>query len=420
MYSYEDRIRAVKLYIKLGKRTGATIRQLGYPTKNALKSWHREYEQGRDLPVGYVRSRPKYSKEQKNMAARHYLDHGRCLAGTLKALGYPCRETLADWVDELYPKTRIRVVGKSAGVLRPEEFKQAAVIELCTRQASAQAVAQKLAVSRPTLYKWKNQLLGREAPASMKPNNDPPPDPERAELEQKVQSLQRDIRKLQLEHHLLKKANELLKKGLGVDLPLLSNQEKTRLVDALRDTYALPELFAELDLARSSYFYHRARLRGADKYADARLAITDVFERNHRCYGYRRMRAALGRQKFSLSEKVVRRLMRQECLVVAVKKRRKYGSYLGEISPAPDNLINRDFHATAPNEKWLTDITEFQLPAGKVYLSPMIDCGGADKTVLAPTIWIFVCSTFTFGILSGGSCTAATPRRPAGYLPKSG
>ena len=68
MYSYEDRIRAVKLYIKLGKRTGATICQLGYPTKNALKSWHREYEQGRDLPVSYVRSRPKYSGQQKKVA----------------------------------------------------------------------------------------------------------------------------------------------------------------------------------------------------------------------------------------------------------------------------------------------------------------------------------------------------------------
>ncbi|MDB5940226.1 MAG: Integrase, catalytic region [Polaromonas sp.] len=67
------------------------------------------------------------------------------------------------------------------------------------------------------------------------------------------------------------------------------------------------------------------------------------------------MRAALGRQKFSLSGKVVQRLMRQECLVVAAKKRLKYGSYLGEISPAPDNLINHDFQAAAPNEKWLTD-----------------------------------------------------------------
>ena len=48
MYSYEDRLRAVRLYIELGKRIGLTIRQLGYPTKNALKSWHHEYEQRLD------------------------------------------------------------------------------------------------------------------------------------------------------------------------------------------------------------------------------------------------------------------------------------------------------------------------------------------------------------------------------------
>ena len=51
MYSYEDRLRAVRLYIKLGKRVRLTIRQLGYPTKNALKSWHREFEKRDDLPT---------------------------------------------------------------------------------------------------------------------------------------------------------------------------------------------------------------------------------------------------------------------------------------------------------------------------------------------------------------------------------
>lgn len=45
-----------------------------------------------------------------------------------------------------------------------------------------------------------------------------------------------------------------------------------------------------------------------------------------------------------------------------------------EIGPAPDNLIARDFKAEQPNQKWLTDITEFQLPAGKVWLSPVVDC----------------------------------------------
>jgi transposase InsO family protein len=122
----------------------------------------------------------------------------------------------------------------------------------------------------------------------------------------------------------------------------------------------------------------------AEKYTEVRRAMADIFELNHRCYGYRRMRASLSRQRLRLSEKVVLRLMKQECLVVAKPKRRRYGSYLGEISPAPENLVNRDFTAVAPNEKWLTDITEFQIPAGKVYLSPMIDC--FDGLVISWTI----------------------------------
>ncbi len=55
-------------------------------------------------------------------------------------------------------------------------------------------------------------------------------------------------------------------------------------------------------------------------------------------------------------------------------KRKKYSSYAGEISPEVANIVNRDFHAEASNTKWLTDITEFSIPTGKVYLSPIIDC----------------------------------------------
>ena len=73
-------------------------------------------------------------------------------------------------------------------------------------------------------------------------------------------------------------------------------------------------------------------------------------------------------------EKVIRYLMKDENLVVKIKKRRKYNSYKGEITPAVENVIERDFYADAPNTKWLTDITEFHIPAGKVYLSPIIDC----------------------------------------------
>ena len=51
-----------------------------------------------------------------------------------------------------------------------------------------------------------------------------------------------------------------------------------------------------------------------------------------------------------------------------------HSSYQGEISEAPENLVKRDFHADSPNELWLTDITEFRIPAGRVRLSPIIDC----------------------------------------------
>ena len=79
-------------------------------------------------------------------------------------------------------------------------------------------------------------------------------------------------------------------------------------------------------------------------------------------------------QTLTNHEKVVRRLMREQNLSVRKVKKRKYSSYQGEITPAVENVINRDFHAEKPNEKWLTDITEFHIPAGKVYLSPIIDC----------------------------------------------
>jgi len=67
-------------------------------------------------------------------------------------------------------------------------------------------------------------------------------------------------------------------------------------------------------------------------------------------------------------------MMKEEQLVVPFMKKKKYSSYLGEIGPEVENVINRDFHAEKPNAKWLTDLTEFHISAGKVYLSPMIDC----------------------------------------------
>lgn len=115
-----------------------------------------------------------------------------------------------------------------------------------------------------------------------------------------------------------------------------------------------------------------------------RRSVTEIFRANKKCYGYRRIHCEFKRCGLTISEKVIRRVMAEEGLTVASTRRRRYSSYNGEVSPAVENLVQRDFHADAPNEKWLTDITEFQIPAGKAYLSPIIDC--FDGMVVSWTI----------------------------------
>ena len=287
------------------------------------------------------------------------------------------------WVREAFPEMKPAPNAAYGPGNHSDAVKQAAVAGLYSRQESARALAEKFGVSRPTLYAWKTQILGPEAPAMMKRKKSALP-PELEELERQRETLQRDIRELQIEHDLLKTASEMIKKELGGDLQSLSNREKTMLIVALKKRYKTPALLARLGLARSSYFYHRARMKQGDKYLPIRQALKEAFESNHRCYGYRRLKAYMKRESISISEKVVRRLMKQEALIVPKPKRRRYSSYLGEISPAPENIINRKFQAAAPNEKWLTDITEFHIRAGKVYLSPIIDC--FDGLVLSWTI----------------------------------
>lgn len=111
-----------------------------------------------------------------------------------------------------------------------------------------------------------------------------------------------------------------------------------------------------------------------DKYVNLRSKIREIFFDSGESYGYRRIYLILKRNYITVSEKVVRRLIKEESLIIKKVRIQKYSSYKGEITPAVPNLINRNFKASEPNQKWLTDITEFHIPAGKIYLSPIVDC----------------------------------------------
>lgn len=146
------------------------------------------------------------------------------------------------------------------------------------------------------------------------------------------------------------------------------------IADALKTKYPLPVLLKKLRMAKSSYYYQKKRFCFAEKHKDDCRVVTSIFRNNKERYGYRRIKVILNREGYVLSEKVIRRIMRENGLLVKCRSSRKYCSYKGEISPEVPNVIQRNFKADKPNQKWLTDVTEFSIPAGKVYLSPVIDC----------------------------------------------
>ncbi len=373
MYSREERMRAIELYFKYDKSAATVVRELGYPSRHLLPRWYKAYL--KEQETGVIRDRysrsPKYSSEQKVAAVKHYLEHGRNISRTIKKLGYPCRDVLRGWCKELSPGPRKRYSG---GIQYTQEQKKECVIALCSRDGSAKDVARKYGVTRAALYNWKNDLLGKGDSELLGRKKDKPLPDDKDALLSEIESLKHEIHRLKMEKAILEGTAEILKKDLGVDPKSLRNKEKALLVGTLTDEYPLQELLGFVGIARSSYFYHRRLASVSDKYASLRQHIIKLFDENSGRYGYRRIHALLAREATHVSEKVVRRIMAETNLVVIGKKKRKYSSYQGEAYPAAPNLIERNFHADSPNVKWLTDLTEFHIPAGKVYLSPIVDC----------------------------------------------
>jgi len=360
MYSYEERIKAVKLYIQYDLSAAATIRELGYPNRKMLVRWYREYLEKGDLHKRYIKS-SSYTLEQKKLAVNYYLEHGRNISSTARILGYPSREILTKWIDELAPGIRKVCIKRNTVVKFSKEQKMDAVIKLCTRKGSAASVANTIGTSRISLYNWKKELLGEEEVKPMAKSDKPSLPDKRDALLAEIESLDKEIYRRKMEIDVLKKAAEIIKKDQGIDRQNLTNREKTILIDALRMEYPLNKLLVMIDIPKSSYFYQKEAQKRPDKYSNLRTNVKEIFHENQSRYGYRRVHALIKNIGITVSEKIIRRIMKDLELVVPCKRKRKYNSYKGEISPSVDNVINRDFNADKPNTKWLTDLTDFHI-----------------------------------------------------------
>ena len=332
-----------------------------------------------------------YTKEQKERALKEFERLGSVQA-VVTLLGYPSRHTLYDWyrnkiadiadyhgsLDKEY-QIKQKYINAPNHPRNPDANLKLDAIKRCfSLGEGVEYVSRDIGYSRASIYSWyrKYQKFGVAGLMSSKKqikreNIDFNTEPSK---QQEISELQEQIKQLQMEVDVLKEALNLLKKDPGINITELKNREKAVIIDAVEDKYSLHQLLKCLCMAKSSYYYQRAVMKQSDKYVEIRIRIKIIFQENRNCYGYRLIHGELKKIGITVSEKIVRRIMKEEHLTVPTKRMKKYSSYKGEITPEVDNIINRDFHAEQPNTKWLTDITEFAIPAGKVYLSPVIDC----------------------------------------------
>ena len=420
-YTREQRRRAVELYVRYECCAADVIRELSYPSCEALRMWHRDWleEQRTGIPLTRGERYSRYTLEQKRAAVDHYLTHGRRASRTIRQMGYPSRTLPASWIDELAPGGRRLRHGPI-----PEELKREAVLKVASGEASSCGAAEGLGgVDSSVVRNWKRQLPGRTEGAAVAKDEpereDATPQADADALRGEIASLNADLERLRAERRVLeirlaimKGSVELVGKEPGADPDNPTSREKTILIKKVSEALGVnaESLLGEVGIARSTYYYQLKAMTRPDKDRGLLALVREAFENSKRRYGYKRIHLELRSAGIVVSAKRVMRLMTRHGMVPVFRSAKRYSSYRGEIGGAPANLVNRDFHAMNPNELWVPDITEFSIPAGKVYPSPMIDC--YDGMPVSWTIGTSLDAALANGMLEDACATLRPGRTP--------
>ena len=145
----------------------------------------------------------------------------------------------------------------------------------------------------------------------------------------------------------------------------------------LRHEHKLWLLLEVAELPRSTYYYHIRKENEPNKHLELQESIRAIVTEHKGRYGYRRVTLELRNRGFCRNHKLVMKLMRQMGLSSKVRLK-KYRSYKGNVGKIAPNLLERNFHADQPNQKWVTDVTEFSLFGEKLYLFPILDLYSED------------------------------------------
>ncbi|WP_222703010.1 IS3 family transposase [Fusobacterium animalis] len=301
---------------------------------------------------------------------------GETISSLAKA--FNIRESNIKYLIALIKKHGYNILREDKNRVYSKDFKLQAINRILINHESINSVAIDIGLaSNGILHNWLSKFKengynvvekkkGRKTKSMTKPKKN---DKELSEKEK--------IKKLEEENLYLKAENEYLKKLRAlVQERELKEKKKLRVIAELRAKYPFKMLLKIAGIARSVYYYYINKKDIDEKNTNIIEKIKEIYYANSGRYGYRRVTLELKNQDININHKKVQRLMKKLNLQSIIRKKRKYSSYKGQVGKIADDHINRDFEATALNQKWFTDVTEFNLRGEKLYLSPILDAYG--------------------------------------------
>lgn len=147
-----------------------------------------------------------------------------------------------------------------------------------------------------------------------------------------------------------------------------------------RDKYPIQRMCQFFRVSRSGYYSFVKRMEKADRDAPLAWLIGECQQRTHRTYGYRRVHIWLEKRGIHHNPKTILRVMNKYALLSEIRRRKKY-RVMGQQLHRYENILNREFTADRPNQKWVTDISYIHTAQGVLYLSVIRDL--FDNSIVA-------------------------------------
>lgn len=352
MYSDEEKARYIQIMWYEGLSAAAAARKFGNaPGQKTLLKWLKEVESGelvveRPKVPGACEHHPHkhYPKATKKEAIKRALRGDRPVY-IARSLGISNPGLISEWVKKY---------------LENSKMSNRSTKETPLQKGSSDMTTDKQSAAQIKELKEKNAQLKRE--------------------------LEREQKELEHERMMFRSVLEVFRDPKAEDLPKLSTRVLVGFAEKLRQDFgiSLKTILSTTNISKSTYEYNRKKLaepakRTSDHAFDE--AVLAAFKKSNATYGYRRLRAHMMREGLNVPEKRLRASMRRQHLVAHCARRHPgYHSYKGELDGAhlSNLLVNEygrhNFGADAPNQKWLTDVSELRASDGRLYLSVIIDC----------------------------------------------